>query len=430
MDLLKTIYIFVTLFIFVGCTKNVTTLQSNSTVPTKENIIDKVEVDNKTVIVYAGSMKHSEQMLLIIDEYNKQSEDVIVRYQELPLNKEKRYNEIVDKLKLSNSEFDIIEIELPWNSEFANKKYSYPLNDYIKNDAFDVNVYIKNSIKAVTFKNNIYALPKSISTPMLYYKKDNETMLPKTWEDIIDYYQMSEKSNAIKYRYVFEVKPSEELVIEALEIIYSYGGQIFDESFNISFEKENNIKSLNKFYEIYHLDFISEDLKTSTLEDLSIKFSEENILFMRNYYRNFQNNNVYKVKNLGISTLPMGDNGLVTILDGNANIINNYSKNKYKAWDFLKFATGYKAQKILAVNSNEIPSLLDLYTDKEVILSNPYFNEKPFINAINSAVEPLKTTEYNKTIEIFQDELVKFLNDEKSAELMMADLETRLRLIK
>lgn len=425
MDLLKKIFIFISLFIFVGCTKNVTTLQLKPTKQTteiKEYENSKVEANNKKVIVYAGSMEQSAQMLLIIDEYNKQQDDILVRYEELPFSKQKRYEEIDATLYNEDTVFDIIEIDLTWVSEFANKKYLYPLDNYIKNEQFDMNAYIKNSVSSVTFENNIYALPKSISTPMMYYKKDKELLPCKTWDDIINYYQTSEKPSDIKYTYIFQVKPSEELVKEALEVIYSYGGEIFDNDFNILLKKESTIKALNKFYEIYHLDFVSEDLQLNSLEDVSIKFSEGNSIFMRNYY-----NNIINMKNLGVTTLPMGDNGLVTVLEGTANIINNYSENKDAAWDFLKFSTGFKAQKRLAIQSHQIPSLLALYTEKDVIFANPYFEEKPFINAINNAIEPIKTTEYNKIIKIFQDELTKFLNGEKSAEEMITDFEIRLK---
>jgi multiple sugar transport system substrate-binding protein len=95
---------------------------------------------------------------------------------------------------------------------------------------------------------------------------------------------------------------------------------------------------------------------------------------------------------VGISKLPHFPGGKSYATLGGWQVgISSYSKNKKAAWEFVKFLTGEKAQKILALKGGRAPTRKDLYEDAEILKSYPHFSDmkEVFITAYPRPVTPL-----------------------------------------
>jgi multiple sugar transport system substrate-binding protein len=76
---------------------------------------------------------------------------------------------------------------------------------------------------------------------------------------------------------------------------------------------------------------------------------------------------------VGISKLPHFPGGRsYSTLGGWQAGVSNYSRNKKAAWTFVQFLTSEKAQKILALKAGLAPTRKALYSDPEVLASQPH----------------------------------------------------------
>ena len=80
------------------------------------------------------------------------------------------YGQDISKLIGTANEPDIIKTS---TVDVLGMKESFlPLNDYIEKSGMDTGDYIDSVMQALTIDGNVYALPTSINTSLLYYNKD------------------------------------------------------------------------------------------------------------------------------------------------------------------------------------------------------------------------------------------------------------------
>ncbi len=388
--------------------------------------------DNKLVITYASGRDDSENILKIIEDYNKQSEKYMVVYQELPYDYVERYNDIYNALKSKDISFDVIELNYTWIPELANKGYIESLESYTKKNNLDKSKYLESAFNATIYDDQIWGLPYNISAGFLFVRTDLIENVPKTWDELIQTSKAVEESGSVKYSYIMPGNRSQTILLEALEFIYSYGGRFFDQNGNLDFNREGIINGLNKMAEIYFSDYVPEDISKITNQEARNKFINGETALLRSdintwTYANIQDSQVYN--KFSVAPLPRGDKSVSTVLDGYANSINSNSKNKDAAYDFIEYLSGAEVQRSLAINSEKIPVLLETFKDKQVLEKNPYFATDKFINTIDQALSRAKTIHYRQFIDIFIEELDLFFYNKKTAEEVVNSMETKLNYV-
>ena len=107
------------------------------------------------------------------------------------------------KMSAKSSDMDIIGVDVPMTSGYAEKGYIIPLNEYFSEN--EINEFVPAAIDAGSWKGDFYAPPMNTSAAALYY---NETLLAEagitipeadpnnrlTWEELVE---MAEKALAI-----------------------------------------------------------------------------------------------------------------------------------------------------------------------------------------------------------------------------------------
>ncbi len=380
----------------------------------------------KTVIVYVRGMDETEGTLKLIESYNAKSDKIFVKYQELPSDSTEYYSQLRLALKNGETRYDVIDMDVIWKAEFAVNNFIVPVDEYVAKDKLDLGAYISSSVEAAKYNGKLYALPRSISTAMLYFRNDIVDKTPATWDELITLSKSIKANGNSAYSYVFAGKESDALVSEALELIYSYGGQILDKNGNLSIKKEETIKGLEKFKEIYTSDFVPEDLYKMTGNAACVSFLEGESALMRNlpYAWALGNKSTSKVYGkFSLAPLPKGEAGSVAMLSGYMSAINANSKYKDEAWDFIKYLSSFEGQKISAIYGGKIPTYSEVLVDQETVFVNPHFTNKSFINAITNAVPRPSTPYFEKFSLLMQTELGDFLNNTQSAEEMLNKIE-------
>ena len=206
--------------------------------------------------------------------------------------------------------------------------------------------------------------------------------------------------------YSGQFKQYEGLVCDMLEFVKSHNGTLISENGTHS--------TLSSPQTVQAVTFVREkiinQLATPAVltyqepESLAI-FAQGKAVFHRNwpYAWGMANNPRYSkiVGKVGVAPLPRFTHGKsVSALGGWLYGISAYSRHPQEAWVFIDFMTSPEMQKIFSIHASLAPSRVALYTDLEVLNSNPQYRD--FLRIFRTAVPRPQTPAYPIVSNILQ----------------------------
>lgn len=292
-----------------------------------------------------------------------------------------------------SSNVDIINVDVIWPG-------------VLKDHLLDLKPYSQGAEKAhfpAIVSNNsvdgkLLAMPWFTDAGLLFYRKDlvekYGAKAPLTWEELAitaQKIQTGERAagNNDFHGLVFQAKAYEGLSCNTLEWIHSYqGGSIIDDKGNITVNNPNTVKAMETA-----ASWIGTIAPYGVLnyaeEETRGVFQNGNAAFMRNwpYAWSLANGDDSKIKDkIGVAALPKGgaDGQNAATLGGWQLSVSKYSKNPEVAADLVMYLTSHEVQKNRAIYGSYNPTIVDLYNDKDVLVSNPFFGDlyNVFINAV------------------------------------------------
>ncbi len=402
-------------------------LSPSGTVPPTQTQ-GELSAKDKTIIVYARAMDETNATKLLIDEFNRRSSTIFVKYQELPADSDSIYNQLKDKLSAHSNEYDIIDFDMSLCAEFASLGYISDISPYIKVDAVKTEDFFNGAYESVKFDGGVWGLPRNISTGILFYRKDIVGKAPKTWDNLINFCTMLSYDPS-QYGFSMGGKQSEILSIEGYEFINAYGGKFFSSGDVCIINSKESAEGLTKLYELYHSSYAAPKLSEKSNIDSFVDYTNGSTVFMRNQTSVFttatdQTSEVL-LKMTDIAPVPKGIAGGGSFVSGNMAAISNYSDHKNEAWEFLKFLTSYDGQKIITLNSGRFPVLRELVMDTEIRAKYPRFKTEGFCDAMEQAVPRPATSRYRDFTIIFQEELAAFLENDQDVSVTLNNVQSR-----
>lgn len=182
--------------------------------------------------------------------------------------------------------------------------------------------------------------------------------------------------------------------------------------------------------EIVNSDFVPNNITNFMEIETENAWIEGNAVFARNWpYMMSSSNDEERsevVDKVEMTMLPKGDEKSAAALGGWMTMINRYSEHPEAAWEFVKFISGPKGQKISAVEGGRPPTLKELYDDPEVQEVSSLFANPEFREVLQSAVPRPVSPIYPEISDIMQIELSRVLAGEQSAEDAAANMQTKI----
>ena len=157
---------------------------------------------------------------------NKQAKGAYkIKYVRLPTDANQQRELLVRRLAAEDSSIDVIGMDVIWTAEFAQAKWIKPWTG--ANERAATEGKLKGPLRSVEYKDQIWAIPFTSNTQLLWYRKDKVKTPPKTWDQMID--------QAVKLKTSIEVqgRQYEGLTVWVNSLIASAGGQIVDEDGNV-----------------------------------------------------------------------------------------------------------------------------------------------------------------------------------------------------
>jgi trehalose/maltose transport system substrate-binding protein len=338
-------------------------------------------------------------------------------------------------LAAGNSEIDVYLTDVIWAPQLADQFLD--LGEAAKDIIGD---HFPAVVESQTVDGKLVAIPMYTAAPALFYRKDlldkHGEKVPATWEELTataERVMAAERAeNPDLWGYVWQGNAYEGLTCDALEWVKSFGGgEIVSPDGTITIDNDKAAAAL--------------DTAKSWVGTISppgvLAYGEEesrgvwqtgNAVFMRNWPYAFSlgNGDDSPIKGkFDVATLPAGPGGQSAATLGGWNVaVSKYSKEPDAATELALFLTSTEIQKARALVQSEMPTIVSLYDDPEIIQQQPIIPR--WKDALSNAVaRPSGATKlkYNEVSSKFWTAVHDTLSGNGSAadnlELLAIDLE-------
>ena len=350
---------------------------------------------------------------------------------------------LAQKLKNESPEVDVFFMDVIWPAEFAAAGWAVPLDHVFP--AQEQGKFLQGTIMANMYREKIYGIPLFIDSGMLFYRKDLLDQYgfsaPATWDEMVYQAQQIRSGEAKKGNTITgfsgQFKQYEGLVCNMLEYILSNNGYILN---HVTGKPEINREPAIEAMKFVRDEIIGGISSAGVLtyeepESLAV-FIQGKAVFHRNWpYAWEVSNNPERSKiahKVAIEQLPHFPGGKsYSTLGGWQLGISSYSRNKDAAWEFVKFLTSERIQKLLALKAGLAPTRKILYDDEEIIELYPQFSRMKdvFITAYPRPRSPLYPAISNILQRFFSKVIADKNSDiEKEAESASKEIDTILSL--
>lgn len=229
---------------------------------------------------------------------------------------------------------------------------------------------------------------------------------PQTWEQLAHIAAAIKRREPGMYGFVWQGKQYEGLVCNALEYIWSAGGDVFNDG-RVVLDSPANRRALGFMQALVHGDGVSPELVMTATEEPSRRiFGSGKAVFLRNWpyaWTLFERPGSPVRDRVGITVLPhFPGYASAATLGGWQLGVNRNSRHPEAATAFVQFMTSSAAQKELALAYGLNPSRRLLYDDPELIAAQPHLAQLRMI--FDHARPRPVTPQYVRISQVLQSE--------------------------
>jgi multiple sugar transport system substrate-binding protein len=304
----------------------------------------------------------------LLDDFER-AEGLTVVNETLPSGSDEQHQFYAINLQARSTAFDVFAADVIWVAGFARAGWLRPLDDLLPADARAG--FFAAPIDAVTWRGSPYAVPWYVDAGLLYYRSDllerHGLEVPATWGELVSAAQTITSREPDLFGHVWQGRQYEGLVCNALEFIWSNGGDVFDNE-RFRFDSAANREALTFMADLVHRHAVTPaSVSTATEEPCRHLFGQGRAVFMRNWpyaWALFADPASRVNGRVGVTVLPHFPGGSsAATLGGWQLAVNAHSLRPDAAARLVAFLTSEAAQRRLALDYGFQPSRLAPYRD-------------------------------------------------------------------
>jgi multiple sugar transport system substrate-binding protein len=294
------------------------------------------------------------------------------------------YSKLVNTFKSSDSTYDLVMMDDPWMPKFG--------TDSSLSDLGALGIQKDSDVADVVWDVGTWPPPRGPVPPsekdkkaqllgvtivgnveMFMFRKDL-TDPPASYDDVLANAKAQNKSNLAGY--LIRGKATNPVVADFLPILWSFGGDVFDDDWNVVFDNDKSLAAVK---------FLVDDLKAVAQADpastdaadrdrlMAIGQGYESSTWPGEINTAVLGEGSTVVGKVGFIPIPKGPSGKGVGMMGNWMLgVPKASKNQQAAADFIKYMLEKDTQKTYAENGG-IPSRTSVLKDSSLTEKNPYF---------------------------------------------------------
>ncbi|MEE1250612.1 MAG: ABC transporter substrate-binding protein [Lachnospiraceae bacterium] len=326
-------------------------------------------------------------------------------------------------LDASNPEgaYDLVMVDDPVMPEFADAGV---LLDLTENGYEDDSDFVEASLavgKNPYGTGDTYALPFAGNVQLFFYNeevlKELGAEVPTSWEEVLE--TATKAKEAGKNGYVIRGQQGNPIVSDYLPILWAYGGDVFDDDWNVTIDSEEAKEALEMYCDLLAqgVNYEKNDIVSSVADGSSAM-----ALGWPSWFISGEDAQAAyaEVPAKVSSSAEECQTGMI----GNWMMgVAANSTHKEEAIELLKYLTSEEVQKE-AVDKGGVPTRTSVFTDTAIIEKYPYF-ATIYEGTKNSVVRP-RTEKWSNVEEALGIELSNVISGVKTVEEGLADAKTAI----
>jgi multiple sugar transport system substrate-binding protein len=328
-------------------------------------------------VTYAEGPDDTGTLQKLLDGFNKKYQGRYkVRYREMPADTQSYFDQLRTEFQAGDSEIDVIAGDVIWPAQLASNGWLLDLSDRFTEEL--QSKFIEGNVESNVYKGKIYGVPFVTGAGLLYYRKDllersGFSGPPETWDELKQMAKKVKEDAGTKFGFVFQGANYEGGVCNALEYIWSYGGDILDGE-KVVIDSPDAVAGLAEYRSMISDGITTQAVSTYKEEEAQAAFLRGDAVFMRNWsyvYALTSDPTQSKIKpeQVGLSTLPVAEKGekRTGVLGATNLYVNATTKSSDASWALIRYFTAPEQQKMRAIEGTRLPVLKSSYEDEQLL---------------------------------------------------------------
>ncbi|QYJ15130.1 putative ABC transporter-binding protein [Rubrobacter xylanophilus DSM 9941] len=301
-------------------------------------------------------------------------------WREMPAQTEQYFDRLRTQFQAGGGDIALIGGDVIWPAQFAANGWIADLSDRFPES--ERRKFLDGPIEANTYEGKIYGVPWFTDAGMLYYRRDllqksGFSEPPKTWEELKEMALRVKQDSGTRDGFVFQGADYEGGVVDGLEYIWTHGGDVLDpqDSTRVVIDSPESVAGLKTERSMIEDGVAPEAVVNYAEMESHTAFLNGDAVFMRNWpyvYALSSDPKQSKIKpeQIDIARLPAAEGQESVSGLGGWNFYINAAmdeETQNAAWEFVKFATAPEQQKFRALEGSFLPTLKELYEDREIL---------------------------------------------------------------
>jgi multiple sugar transport system substrate-binding protein len=294
----------------------------------------------------------------------------------IPSDADSQREQFVRRLAAHDDGMDVLGMDVTWTAEFAEAGWIRELTGQKKEEA--TAGVLQPPIDTATWKDKLYAIPRSTNVQLLWYRKSLVPKAPTTWTEVL---ADSKKLKAEGKPYVIGMTAAqyEGYVVGFNTILSSIGGTLVNKDSTKVTVNDKTVQALGILHNLATDGLASKSLSNSQEPEVFAQMQNGEAAFIMNwpYVQSAMNAADKKVAaDLGVTRLPQfsaGEESRAT-LGGLNYAISKYSKHPDLAFDAAMCLRNEKHQLDGALSpAGNVPVLESVFQDPQFQKAYPFY---------------------------------------------------------
>jgi multiple sugar transport system substrate-binding protein len=284
----------------------------------------------------------------------------------LPTSADQQREQLVRRLAAGDSDIDIIGMDVIWTAEFAEAGWILPWAGEAAQSA--KRGRLASTVQSARYQGQLWAVPFTSNTQLLWYRTDRVTKPPDTWEEMIQMAEALGENGTIQV----QGERYEGLTVFFVSLLASAGGSVLDEAGEaVSLEARPTQEALEIMYRLARSSATDPMLSTSREDEARLAFEAGGSSFMVNYtfvWPSAQSNAPHVADNMSWARWPSVEEGKASrVTIGGINLgVGAHSRYPELAFHAALCIASESNQRLAAARGGLPPTIEALYDDRRV----------------------------------------------------------------
>lgn len=362
----------------------------------------KQEQEKPVVIQFASWGSESEMKILkpLIANFEKDNPNIKIDFLHIPQN----YFQKIHLLTASNTAPDVIFMNNQYLPIYANAGVLEDLSSY--NRDFQLDKFFESSIEALSYNNKIYAIPRDISTLVIFYNKDifdkYGVRYPK---DNWTYDEFLETAKKLTHRpNLFGISFEEEPIFY-LPYLMSFGLKKIPEYDDLS--TQQGLKLYADLRNKYHVAPLKTESASATMAQMFLQEKLAMHLTGRWLVPKYRQDAKFR---WNVVKFPVGSAGSVAPADVSGWAVSKNSKHKKEAIMLIQYLSSEKSAEKFAQSGLVVPARIDAAYSKSFLDGKSPKNSQVFIESVLTSVPTPVSVDYREKMDLLKKKTEPLFN--------------------